>query len=151
MKRCEIKALHEDSSMGRQVMTGADAALLGPWTPSSHITHAAFEEEIFVLLRLVCLFVLIFWNRVSLCSPGYPGTHSVDQVGFELRNLPASASHMLGLKACATTTWLPVLFVFWFFVLSCPNQCPITQSPLYRVPPSMSPFLLLSIPLSIHL
>jgi hypothetical protein len=31
-------------------------------------------------------------DRVSLCSPGYPRTHSVDQAGLELRNLPASAS-----------------------------------------------------------
>jgi hypothetical protein len=38
-----------------------------------------------------------------LCSPGCPGTHSVDQAGLELRNLPASASRVLGLKACATT------------------------------------------------
>jgi hypothetical protein len=37
-----------------------------------------------------------------LCSPGCPGTHSVDQVGLELRNLPASASRVLGSKACAT-------------------------------------------------
>jgi hypothetical protein len=42
-------------------------------------------------------------DRVSLCSPGCPGTHSVDQAGLELRNLPASASQVLGLKACATT------------------------------------------------
>jgi hypothetical protein len=27
----------------------------------------------------------------------------VDQAGLKLRNLPASASQMLGLKACATT------------------------------------------------
>ena len=33
-----------------------------------------------------------FRDRVSLCSPGCPGTHSVDQAGLELRNLPASAS-----------------------------------------------------------
>ncbi|GAB1287179.1 Polyadenylate-binding protein [Apodemus speciosus] len=37
-------------------------------------------------------------SRVSLCSPGCPGTHSVDQAGLELRNLPASASQVLGLK-----------------------------------------------------
>jgi hypothetical protein len=42
----------------------------------------------------------------SLCSPGCPGTHSVDQAGLELRNLPASASQVLGLKACATTARL---------------------------------------------
>ncbi|GAB1300457.1 Vacuolar protein sorting-associated protein 26C [Apodemus speciosus] len=46
-------------------------------------------------------------DRVSLCSPGCPGTHSEDQAGLELRNPPASASQVLGLKVCATTTtWL---------------------------------------------
>jgi hypothetical protein len=40
-----------------------------------------------------CLFVLFFFrDRVSLCSPGCPGTHFVDQVGLELKNPPASAS-----------------------------------------------------------
>ena len=38
-----------------------------------------------------------------MCSPGYPGTHFVDQAGLELRKSPASASQVLGLKACATT------------------------------------------------
>jgi hypothetical protein len=50
----------------------------------------------------VCLFVCFFRDRVSLCSPGCPGTHSVDQAGLELRNSPASASQVLGLKVCAT-------------------------------------------------
>ncbi|GAB1287460.1 Fragile X mental retardation syndrome-related protein 1 [Apodemus speciosus] len=45
-------------------------------------------------------------HRVSLCSPGCPGTHSVDQAGLEVRNLPASASQVLGLKACATTIYV---------------------------------------------
>jgi hypothetical protein len=45
---------------------------------------------------------LVFPDRVSLCSPGCPETHSVDQAGLELRNPPASASQVLGLKACAT-------------------------------------------------
>jgi hypothetical protein len=55
--------------------------------------------------------VFVFWgsglgevrDRVSLYSPGRPGTHFVDQADLELRNLPASASQGLGLKACATT------------------------------------------------
>jgi hypothetical protein len=46
---------------------------------------------------------LVFRDRVSLYSPGCPGTQSVDQAGLELRNPPASASQVLGLKACATT------------------------------------------------
>jgi hypothetical protein len=45
---------------------------------------------------------LVFRDRVSLCSPGCPGTHSVDQAGLELRNSPASASQVLELKVCAT-------------------------------------------------
>jgi hypothetical protein len=49
------------------------------------------------------LFIYLFRDRVSLCSPGCPGTHSVDQAGLEPRNSPASASKVLGLKVCATT------------------------------------------------
>jgi hypothetical protein len=50
----------------------------------------------------------LFWggggrDRVSLYSPGCSRTHSVHQAGLKLRNLPASASWVLGLKACATT------------------------------------------------
>jgi hypothetical protein len=45
-----------------------------------------------------CLFLFFFGDRVSLCSSGCPGTHSVDQAGLKLRNLPASASQVLGLK-----------------------------------------------------
>jgi hypothetical protein len=46
---------------------------------------------------------LVFRDRVSLSSLGCPGTHFVDQAGLELRNPPASASRVLGLKVCATT------------------------------------------------
>jgi hypothetical protein len=56
-------------------------------------------------------FVVVFRDRVSLCSPACPGTHSVDKAGLELRNPPASASQVLGLKVCATTasTFKPIL------------------------------------------
>jgi hypothetical protein len=61
---------------------------------------------------------LVFPGRVSLYSPGCPGTHFVDQAGLELRNPSASASQVLGLKACVTTArhmlFVFVLF-FWFF------------------------------------
>ena len=40
---------------------------------------------------------------VSLYSLDCPGTHSVDQAGLKLRNLPAPASQVLGLKAWTTT------------------------------------------------
>jgi hypothetical protein len=45
-----------------------------------------------------------FWVRVSLYSPGCPGTHlGTDQAVLELRNPPASASQVLELKAFTTT------------------------------------------------
>jgi hypothetical protein len=52
-------------------------------------------------------------------SPGCPGTHSVDQAGLELRNPPASASRVLGLKACATTAQPFVLFLVSFISHPC--------------------------------
>jgi hypothetical protein len=57
---------------------------------------------LFFVVVVVC-FCFFFQDRVSLYSPGCPGTHSVDQAGLKLRNPPASASRVLGLKACATT------------------------------------------------
>ena len=37
---------------------------------------------------------MVFPGKVLLCSLGCPGTHSVDQAGLELRDLPASASQV---------------------------------------------------------
>jgi hypothetical protein len=61
------------------------------------------SEDSYSVLIFFCLFVFVFvfLDRVSLCSPGCPGTHSVDQAGLELRNPPASDSQVLGIKACA--------------------------------------------------
>jgi hypothetical protein len=50
-------------------------------------------------LNLFFFFFLVFRGSVSLCSPGCPGIHFVDQAGLELRYPPASASQVLGLKA----------------------------------------------------
>jgi hypothetical protein len=61
--------------------------------------------------HIFCLFVCLFFrDRVSLCNPGCPGTHFVDQAGLELRNLPVSASQVLGSKVCATTAQLSQSF-----------------------------------------
>jgi hypothetical protein len=49
-------------------------------------------------------FVVVLQDRVSLCSLGCLGTHSVADAGLRLRDLPASASHVLELKLCSTTT-----------------------------------------------
>ena len=54
------------------------------------------------ILGLVCLFVCFvfvwfFWDRISLCSSDWPGTCYVNQAD---KDLPASTSSVLGLKAC---------------------------------------------------
>jgi hypothetical protein len=75
------------------------------YTPLLYIIYYV-SRFLFVCFLFFCLFVclfFVFWDRASLCSPGCPGTHFVDQAGLELRNLPASASRVLGLKACTTT------------------------------------------------
>jgi hypothetical protein len=45
-----------------------------------------------------------------LYSPGCPGTHFVDQAALELRDPPASASRVLGLKACTTMPGCEAMF-----------------------------------------
>jgi hypothetical protein len=56
--------------------------------------------------------VVVCFSRqgFSVNSPGCPGTHFVDQAGLELRNPPASASRVLRLKVCVTTTRQGTLF-----------------------------------------
>jgi hypothetical protein len=67
------------------------------------------------LLAANFCFCFCFRNRVSLYSPGCSGTHSIDQAGLELRNLPASASQVLELKVCATMPgWWLIFFHFLF-------------------------------------
>jgi hypothetical protein len=62
-------------------------------------------------------FFLVFRDGVSLCSPGCPGTHFVDQAGLELRNPPASASLVLGLKVYATTPGSIRSFILKFNII----------------------------------
>jgi hypothetical protein len=69
--------------------------------------HHVHGKSFFVVVFFVfCFFLFVFFvffrDRVSLYSLGCPGTHFVDQAGLKLRNPPASASRVLGLKACPT-------------------------------------------------
>jgi hypothetical protein len=82
--------------------------LLVKTQPSSYTLRRTQKgRELFFLF----FFFSFFPDRVSLCSPGCSGTHSVDQAGLELSNLPASAPQVLGLKACTTTAHLKTLFI----------------------------------------
>jgi hypothetical protein len=96
-----------DSAKGQKPLTWSSSK-----NQSAQKSAQQFGGCAFMFLAHFCLFVCFllcfvlfccfFRDRVSLCSPGYPGTHSVDQAGLELRNPPASASQVLGLKVCAT-------------------------------------------------
>ena len=82
-----------------------------------HAYGSWLNLSVFVCLFFFFFFLLVFQDRVSLYSPGCPGTYSVDQAGLELRNLSASASQVLGLKVCPTTAQLHFfLDLFYYFI-----------------------------------
>ena len=68
---------------------------------------SGFFVVVFVFVFWLCVWlvgwILVFQDRVFLCSPVCLETCSVDQAGLELRDPPASASQVLVLKACANT------------------------------------------------
>jgi hypothetical protein len=73
---------------------------------STVLPSVLFSKMLLPAERLNLSFCNLFFflqDRVSLCSPGCPGTHFLHQAGLELRNPPASASQVLGLQACTTT------------------------------------------------
>jgi hypothetical protein len=66
---------------------------------------------------MITLFFVFFRDKVSLCSLGCPGTHSVDKSSLELKDLPASASASVWgkLKMCITTAQMTkLIFKFGF-------------------------------------
>jgi hypothetical protein len=72
-------------------------------------------REVLFSPNLLFFFFFFFWffKTGFLCivlAVLCPGTYFVDQAGLELRNPPASASRVLGLKACATTARLQTCF-----------------------------------------
>lgn len=50
------------------------------------------------------LSLFLFQDWVSLCIPGFSGTHSVNQACFKLTKIHFSASWVLGFQVCATIT-----------------------------------------------
>jgi hypothetical protein len=50
------------------------------------------RREVKVFKNPYFIIIIFFLDMASLYSPGCHGTHSVDQVGLKLRNLPVSAS-----------------------------------------------------------
>jgi hypothetical protein len=59
---------------------------VGTSPPQSHTEytyHLPRKDHYFFVF--CCFVFLVFRDRVSLCSPGCPGTHSVDKAGLELK------------------------------------------------------------------
>jgi hypothetical protein len=96
---CSVKRIRLLSFLGSK---WASVLRISMWRLAS---EAAWRREKLRDLEEELFFFFLLWDRVSLYSPGCPGTHSVDQASLKLRNPPASASQVLGLKACATTAW----------------------------------------------
>jgi hypothetical protein len=55
-------------------------------------SRKASDNNSYLLLVWFGFSFLVFQDRVYLWSLGYPGTHSVNQAGLELKDPPASAS-----------------------------------------------------------
>ena len=66
---------------------------------------------IFLFIFLFFYSLFLFWGKVSLCSPGCPGTCSIDQAGLELRNPPACAG-IKGVQHCHLAVVVVCLFPF---------------------------------------
>jgi hypothetical protein len=68
-------------------------------------------------LFIFYFYFLDFQDRISPCSFGLLELTPIDQAVLTLRDLPASASQMLGLKTCVITTWLWLSFLFFYLIL----------------------------------
>lgn len=84
-----LPAWRISTAMCMHLRCGCWKALLGSTNSPSQIS---WLSHIFSPLILSCF--VVFWDRVSLCGPGWPETQ---------RDLPASASQVLGSKVCAST------------------------------------------------
>ena len=87
------------------------------WLAEGLIQSTEDNQNAIVIIIIIILvfYFFVFRDRVSLYSPGCPGTHFVDQAGLELRNPPASASQVLGLKVCATTPGSLIYYYYYYY------------------------------------
>jgi hypothetical protein len=96
--------------------------VLGMKPRSSERRASILNHHLSSIWVFACLFVCLFFETWFLCSAGCPGTHSVDQADLKIRDPPASASQVLGLKVCVTN---PARFIFFpiYDSFSCMYVC----------------------------
>jgi hypothetical protein len=100
----------------------SEEALGSPWTgimDTSEMSRGCWklnlgpmQKQVSHLSHSLILFLLfVFWDRVSLCSSGCPGTHCGDQAGLKLKeiHLPLP-SQCCGIKGVYHHTPYPLLF-----------------------------------------
>ena len=115
---------------------------------TTRFTHMGIASSVQPLYCLsvclsVCMYVCMYVckDRVSLCSPGCPGLHSVNRAGLEHRALLASASCVLGLKVCTAMSSFSLLFLCSYLQLLCPPVTPSgVNSATYLLSPAASTF-----------
>jgi hypothetical protein len=120
-----------------------EVRMLGPYFLFYFILFYFIYLFIYLFI-FVCLFVC-FFETGFLCSSGCPGTHFVDQDGLQLRNLPGSASQVLGLKACTTmpcSVFIFLLDIFFIYISNAILKClwPAEKKPRNRCPSQGSLF-----------
>jgi hypothetical protein len=70
---------------------------------SSTQTYTPWQKPVHIKYNKIFLSIcFVFWDRVSPFFPGCPRAHCIDQAGLTFRDLLASASQVLRLKACTT-------------------------------------------------
>lgn len=74
------------------------------------IFHVNIDPEIWFLVLFLSFIFFLFWDRISLFSPGWPWTFCVKQADIKLGSLSAPSSHVPELQASAIT---PDKETFW--------------------------------------
>ena len=85
---CSCNGLAGSHTCGKQPDSAVLLAL--PWVPAPYKMGLKYMPVMLALAGSLLLFG--FRDSVSLCSTGYPGTHSVDKAGLQIRYSANSAS-----------------------------------------------------------
>jgi hypothetical protein len=83
---------------------------------SNVLNDSLFGWLVLLLLVVVVVVMVGFWDRVYLCSPGYPRTCSVDQVGLEPTEIGLLLPFECMCLHCLATFLFFVLVLFCVFV-----------------------------------
>lgn len=107
LSQCQVSAVLHDAFIPlKPVPPGLTLNTLPNIAAAQCTTLALFATQLLCAPRkhlsdftsVSFFFFFFFRDKVSLCSPGCLGTHSVDQAGLKRRDSSASANQMLGLK-----------------------------------------------------